>query len=77
MESGEVMIPDLNKWGLTLPRKQPQCTKKVQCCKRKCMTIKKTKAEADKCKLHHKNLSVAPSMDVYNNHSSQSLSLRS
>jgi hypothetical protein len=36
---------------------------------------KETKAEADKCKLHHKNLSVAPSMDVYNNHSSQSLSL--
>jgi hypothetical protein len=37
--------------------------------------IKKTKTEADKWKLHPKNPSVAPSVDVYNNQSSQSLSL--
>ena len=38
------------------------------------MKIKATKAEADKRKLHPKNLSMAPSMNVYNNYSSKSLS---
>jgi len=37
--------------------------------------IKKTKPEADKYKLHPKNPSVAPSVDIYNNQSSQLLSL--